>query len=149
MKSACLTQPLCKILCVNAMWSCRDAQKCLQNLSGAKNGASRIGWRVETRASGRGQTRRARLPRLQSSNMRVRGAFWREKVGNLYGQQNSLQSIDKILTMIGITHPNIVTILLETELSSENVSQPFGPVEPVLANGDSTLFKVQGVSGFV
>ena len=31
-----------------SMSSCRDAQKCLQNLSGAKNGASRISWRVES-----------------------------------------------------------------------------------------------------
>ena len=119
------------------MWSWRDAQKCLQNLSGAKNGASRIGWRrLEWRGSGQSTDSAAAFTILKH------GSDERER--KLYGQLISLQNWE-VSTVLKTQIPYISPSRSlypkeETELCSQNVSQPYSPLWSVILRNQINTF---------
>ena len=114
-----------------SMWSCRDAQKCLQNLSGAKNGASRIGWREESeRADADGLGCRVYNPQTWERE----GHFGERKLAT-YTVNKILRkiamyrlSIGKLTSSVSVTHPNE----RDGTLFGKYISQPLTPVERVI-----------------
>ena len=120
-----------------SMWSWRDAQKCLQNLSGAKNGASRIGWRrLEWRGSGQSTDSAAAFTILKH------GSDERER--KLYGQLIALQNWE-VSTVLKTQIPYISPSRSlypkeETELCSQNVSQPYSPLWSVILRNQINTF---------